>query len=381
MTIPKINPGMKSLLATCIGVIVALFLMGYVYIGRHTDFGDAAALGGEAVSFFASNGPYPIHCQPGSEFENCLKGIELRNRARQIIWFGNSQLHAINQYKNGEINAPAMLAARLAQDGADLVTFSHGNANLEEHFVIFEYLRTRIGIKQIILPVVFDDFREEGLIDAVAVLIRDEALKKRLAQTSIGASLLKKFDAPATKREESLTPQQYVEKILDGLLAERLPLWKARPEIRGDLFIGLYRLRNAVFGITPNTKRKLILSRYTANMGALEALLRDASEAGISVLMYVAPVGINHGERPYVETEYQRFKREAEILATRYGATFRNFEDLVPEELWGRKDSTSMSAEAEVDFMHFTSAGHAVLADCIGSLLADVKITDRKKCP
>ena len=375
MRFSKLNSAVRSLIALSLGAVVALTLLGYRYIERHTDFGDATALGAKTVSFFASRGPYPIHCQPGGEFENCLKGIEFRSRPELIIWLGNSQLHAINHYAEGEFSAPAILANRVERNGTDLVTFSHGNANMQEHYVIYEYLRTRVNFRQLILPVVFDDFREDGVRDVVAVFLKDEALKLRLAKSAFGASLLAK---PATADsaadgEDCITPQKYVEATLDQVIASRIRLWQARGEMRGDIFISLYKLRNTVFGITPNTKRKVIPNRYAANMDALEAMLKSAAESGIAVAMYIAPVGINKGERPYVEIEYQRFKGEVEVLARKYGATYRNFEDLIPDQLWGQKDSTTTDDAGEVDFMHFTSAGHVVLADHIAQLLTAVE--------
>jgi hypothetical protein len=368
----KLDSSAKSLIALCLGAVVALSLLGYRYIGRETDFGDAAALGAQTVSLFASRGSYPIHCQPGGEFENCLRGIEFRHRSDHIIWLGNSQLHAINHYSEGELNAPAMLANRIERNGADLVTFSFGNANLQEHYVIYEYLRTRVNFRQLILPVVFDDFREDGLRDEVAVFLKGEALKLRLAESASGASLLAKAahaDGVASSKGR-ITPQEYVEAALERGLESCFRLWQARDEMRGDIFISLYRLRNTVFGITPNTKRKVVLHPYAANMSALDALLKSAAQSGIAVVMYVAPINVNNGERPYEETEYRRFKVEVEVLARKYGVTYRNFEDLVPEPLWGRKDSTMAGGAAEIDYMHFTSAGHALLADHVAPLLA-----------
>lgn len=360
-----------------IGISLALSLLAVKYIGRSTDFGDAATMGVQTVSIFASIGGYRIHCQGFSHAENCLEGIEARQAKNQIIWFGNSQLHAVNQYRQGEQNAPALLNVKLAQRGFDLVTFSQGNANLQEHYAMFEYLRSRIHLKQIILPVVFDDLREDGLREEIADLLRHEKFRNFLSESDFGRHLAAKYGPREVQETPSLTPQDYVEAKLNDLLLKSFPIWAARPEMRGDIFVGLYRLRNSVFGITPNTKRKMIPGRYADNMAALEALLKSASKAGISVLMYVAPVGVNNGERPYVDAEYQRFKVEAEILAKRYGSKYRNLEDLILEALWGQKDSTSSTNAAELDFMHFTSAGHVVLADSIDKLLSDTASSDR----
>ena len=422
----RLKAEVRLLLTLVLGAFVALFFLGFRYIGRHTDFGDATALGAQTNSVFASNGPYQIHC--AEALEDCLLGIEFRHRASLIIWLGNSQLHAINNYLQGDLNAPALLANRVERKGADLVTFSQGNANLQEQYVVYEYVRTRVKISQLILPVVFDDFREDGLRDELAVLLKSETVKHRLSETAFGSRLTASINSkiasgfkspdnspqyyveaiPDRGLEPSIhlgqapgqmqvgtfsslsrliasintkiasgfespdnSPQYYVEAILDRVLESRIHLWQARGQMRGDIFLSLYRLRNTLFGITPNTKRKVIPNRYFYNLSALDALLKSATEAGIKVVMYIAPINTNNGEFPYDKAEYQRFKDGLEILAQKYGVTYRNFENLIPKSLWGRKNSTTIGGEGEIDYMHFTSAGHLVLADQIEPLLTN----------
>lgn len=374
------GPGMRSLSATLTGVAVALAILAWQYVGRETDFSDASALGAYSNSIYAKRDGFPIHCEPGAEFIHCVDGIDHRKAARNIVWFGNSQLHAINQYQQYDLNAPALLSARLAADGAYLVTFSQGNANLQEHYVMFEYLRARVSLRQIILAVVFDDTREDGLREEVAVMVRDPDMRARLMRDDYGRHLLERPSAEslAIGADASNSPQDRVESWLDQKLDQNVPVWHARPQMRGDFFIGLYRLRNTAFGITPSTKRKKIPGRYTENMDALAAILKSAHAVGIDVLIYNAPVGIEQGQRPYVESEYRQFKSEVQVLAERYAAVYANLEDLIPEQLWGQKDSTGLKSTAETDFMHFTSAGHMVLTSHLEGLLKGGASTGRK---
>ena len=39
---------------------------------------------------------------------------------------------------------------------SSIITFSQPNANLQEHYVLFEYLRHRLPVRTLILPLVFD---------------------------------------------------------------------------------------------------------------------------------------------------------------------------------------------------------------------------------
>lgn len=372
--------GKKQLLGLLCAVLISLIILSAKYDGKKTDFGDAAAMGAATTSLFAARGAFPIHCQ-SDEVNLCVKGVLARGLQRKALWLGNSQLHAVNQLQAGERNAPDLLAERLAGRSIDLVTVSIGNANMQEHLALFHYLLDRIQPDMLILPVVFDDTREDGLRDDVADLAQDERIAQRLKESDIGRKLLEKTPSPAPLPAGESTPQDRSEAWLNTWLDEHVPLWRARPEMRGDLFISLYKLRNTVFGITPSSKRKIIPGRYANNMAAFEKILQTAANSGVRVLVYVAPIGSDRGERPYVETEYQRFKDEIAVLARRYGADLENFENLIPDPLWGLKDSTTADHSAELDFMHFTAAGHRVLAGQIEQRLvaAPVRAMEQRR--
>jgi len=55
---------------------------------------------------------------------------------------------------------------------------------------MFEHLRQRMPLKVLILPVVFDDMREEGLRHDVAEFTKDPATAKALSETVIGRRLV-----------------------------------------------------------------------------------------------------------------------------------------------------------------------------------------------
>jgi len=344
-------------------VSLPLIFLTVHYTGRKTDFGDASVMGAATTSLFAVRGAFPIHCQPGEGLDLAVQGVKLRGLSNKAVWLGNSQLHAVNQFRSGERNAPDLLSERLANRSIDLITVSLGNGNLQEHLILFHYLLDHIQPDIMILPVVFDDTREDGLRDSVVDLSRSERIVRSLEQSDIGRKLLKISSASAPVPSDEATPQERSEAQLNIWLDEQVPLWSARPEMRGDLFISLYKLRNTVFGITPSSKRKIIPGRYSNNMAAYEAILSTAASSGIRMLVYIAPIGSDRGERPYVDSEYRRFKEEIALLARKYGADLENFEDLIHETLWGLKDLTTVGTGKELDFMHFTAAGHRVLAE------------------
>jgi hypothetical protein len=368
--------GKKQLLGLICSVFISLVFLSFKYDGLKTDFGDAAAMGAATKSLFAVRGEFPIHCQSDEELNLCVNGVLNRNPQRKALWLGNSQLHAVNQLQKDERNAPDLLAERLASRSIDLVTVSIDNANMQEHLVLFHYLLDRMQPDMLILPVVFDDTREDGLRDSVVKLTQKDWVARRLEENDIGRKLLKKSSTSTPLPTSEATPQERSEASLNVWLDENIRLWRARSEMRGDFFIYLYKLRNKFFGITPSSKRKIIPGPYTNNMGAFEAVLQTAAASGVRVLVYVAPIGSNRGERPYVQSEYQRFKDDIAVLAMRYGANLENFEDLIPELLWGHKDSTTTDRSLELDFMHFTAAGHLVLAEKIDKKIFTIKASE-----
>ncbi len=363
-----------QLAAIFLGTLIAFALLGYFFSGAKTNFEDAAALGAETTTGYAKVAGHHIHCMDRRDAADCLAGVKSRNPAASALWLGNSQLHAVNQWKPGQTNSTPILFDRLQKVGLDLVTFSPPNASLQEHYVLFEYLRRRMPLKVLILPVVFDDFRETGLRDEVALLSRDEATASALAETEIGRRLLKQASAISEDGETTTVArsiQEGVEHRLNKWLDEHSALWQARLQIRGEFFVGIYRLRNGVFGIKATNKRKLIPGRYLDNVAALESILATATREHVRVVLYIAPLrgGV---EIPYMLNEYAAFKSQMAALSTRFGVTFANLETLVPDNLWGLKGATGMSGEEEIDFMHFQAGGHVLLASQLDELVTSV---------
>lgn len=364
-----------ALAALLIGAATALTLLAVHFGGVRTNFEDAASLGAETTTVVAVAAEHRIQCADSRDAEGCLAGARARKAVRSALWLGNSQVHSVNQWQPGETTGVPILFDLLKPRGLDLLTFSQANASLQEHYVLFEHLRRQLPLRVVILPLVFDDLREEGLRSEVAEFARDEATAAELSKTEIGrrlaaaARVALKGEAAGETAGLAGTAQEQAEQGLTGWLDRHSTLWQARSEIRGRLFVGLYQLRNTIFGINPSTKRRMIPGRYRANLAALEAILNSAARGGIKVVLYVAPLrgGV---EMPYIEDEYAVFKSEVERMADRPGVVFSNLEGLVPDELWGTKDSTLLGGGQELDFMHFRFGGHRLLAARLNGLVA-----------
>lgn len=354
------------------GLCLSLIVFSALFSGKTTRFEEAAL--GESESHFAVVDGTSVHCRNVLDADRCVAGATAQLSNKRFLWLGNSQLHAINQRKAGDRSAPEILHRSLRSSGGYLVTFSEPNASLQEHLVLFANLLPRLQPDVLILPLVFDDFRETGIRAEILPALRDASTRGVLSAFEVGKALVAEADQSTQDDGDfagiAATVQGRSERALTGWLTEHSKAWAARPEARGQTFLWLYQLRNAALGIKPTTSRKMIPGRLTKNWAALEAIVDLARQSGVYVYLYVVPLR-NDVKIPYVEAEYEGFKeRVFREFGLRKGITAMNLERLVANDLWGTKASTSLGGEPEYDFMHFQAKGHEALADALFKTIA-----------
>jgi hypothetical protein len=223
-----------------------------------------------------------------------------------------------------------------------------------------------------VLALVFDDFREVGVRQSIEKGLRDSLALRTLAELPQAAPLLSTATAappPSEGNAEAVSLQTRTEAFLTDKLSGSSRLWALREQARGSFLNSLYRLRNTVFGISAQSTRRRIPSRYAANREAVEGILADARSHDIMVFGYIGPLR-NDVKTPYDPKEYQAFLDDMEGLFGRYEASFRNLERLVPGEYWGTKNSTVLEGKAEIDFMHFQAPGHALVAETLSTWIS-----------
>ena len=313
-----------------------------------------------------------IHCNSSTNYHLCLKDHNIRG-GELIVWFGNSQLHAINQYKEGQNSAPFLLHQLLLKDKKDLLTFSYGNANLQEHLIQYLWLRKQKKPKVILISLVFDDLREEALrLDLINILSED-INKKIIKNSNLDYT---KFIENKSEKEvytnKYSTPQEYIAFLLNRKLSNISYLWKNKSEISYQYFVFLNKLKNTLFNIKPETKRAMIRPIYEMNLEALKTIVKISEQDGSKLYLYIAP--INYGyELPYFEEEYMKFKLQVkEISKKSENIIFNDIDNLIPETFWGFKDSTNTSNTLEIDFMHFTSKGHEYLTKYLYKKVSEI---------
>ena len=123
-------------------------------------------------------------------------------------------------------------------------------------------------------------------------------------------------------------------------------------------------LLNYIFQIDPTTIRKMLPGQYSKNLNALKALLELTNKNNIKTLIYIVPIR-NDIKIPYDIDEYMKFKKEVDQIASSKNIRFKNLENLIPSNMWGKKGSTTVKNKDEIDFMHFKSDGHRLLAEKI----------------
>jgi len=126
------------------GTLLAITMLD---AARHRIVGslDTAAFGRDTQNVVADIDSIHAHCSVAEDSKECLDGYAAAGKPPAILWLGNSQLAAINRYKDGDRTASSLLYERLRKRGYHLVTYSQPNANLFEHGLVELGLGAFIG--------------------------------------------------------------------------------------------------------------------------------------------------------------------------------------------------------------------------------------------
>lgn len=348
------------------------FLLLY-FFQKRTVKAEEIGLGAENSIFTARANQYPVHITYFGFADSLLEGWKKSGEKELSLWLGNSQIHAINQFSPGQKNCVQFLYDTLYATGKTVLAISYPNANLQEFLFTIIYFTNKCNkVKQIVLPVFFDDMREDKIRDDIGNITAVNFITQGIdssyfANISSIAHLKNKLpDEPAIGNDMKAldaTAQESSEKYLDKLAGKNSVIWRKRPNLRSALFNDLHKLRNNLLGIKANTKRKMIPGVYKENYDALLDIFKYCQAKKIELIVYIPPIR-NDVEPPYDMKAYAAFKNSVDKDAHSYRAKFLNLENLVAAKYWGTKGSTSGTG-VEIDFMHFQEPGHRLLADTI----------------
>ena len=194
---------------------------------------DELALGKDTSLYKAHVDSVQVHCGGLENAKNCIDGYNKKFKNINddvVLWLGNSQLHSINQMKLGDETAPPILHRSIIDLQKYLMTFSQPNANLQEHYVLFNYLVSKVPVSTLILPVVFDDMRETGIRKNITDAFKDLYVANELKKTDIGKKLLSNYDNQDIAGNDMAalegTLQENVEFFLNTKLGLYLLTWR-----------------------------------------------------------------------------------------------------------------------------------------------------------
>lgn len=348
---------------------LALWFLNYMFAEQSVKF-DELALGPETTSVYPHLGGNRIHCKDWEDRVECLAPLSSKPANKKFLWLGNSQLHSINQRKPNQYPASLYLTKNLAKVDISAITFSQPNASLLEHWLLFEAISSEIKIDVLVLAIVFDDMREGQIRQSISSASQSAKIKEVLNNSAFGRRILSKLQDTTELDDQPETLQTASENWITTKLENCCGWTSTREQARGRISTELYQFRNSVFGISANSQRRIIPSHYNQNTQALRAITERARQLKTKVIAYVAPLR-SDVERPYIAEEYEGFKTMVEATLRDGGGHYYDLENLVPSKYWGLKDSTNISGEPEIDFMHFQGEGHKILADELFHILEE----------
>lgn len=365
MADPTATTARTPLWAILAGLVLAIGL-GYGVAGSAPDFADLA-LGEDTKSVYGSYAGDNIFCGSIAEAPQCLGPARARGLDRQLLWLGNSQLHAINQPRPGDATAPILLARRERPRGAEIQAMSFPNASLTEFYLAWLFHKADRPIDVLVVPVFLDDTREGEVRDILQPLARDPGIAATLRRTAAGRAIIASVPAPSDADAGSAADaalQQRSETAITAALEACCGFQTMREKARGQIEITVYRVRNWAFGVDAQTVRPIIAQAYDRNLAALGELLADARGSGTRVILYIPPLRQDVAP-PYAPADYARFKADTRALAARAGARWIDIDGIVPGPLWGTKAATGLGGTPEFDFMHFQEPGHVAVAQAL----------------
>jgi hypothetical protein len=350
------------LVALLLGAILGVSLVGVFYQTRRD--GDEISLGPQQFTIAATWRGEQIAGKSLTDYEAGWPTDTPPGPS--ALWLGNSQVHTINQFEQGMQTAPHHASEAL---GWAVRCLSLPNASLQEHLVVTAWALDQRTPDHLVLALVYDDLREDGLRPRMDLLATEGALAT-LRTSGIGSGLASELEAMlGGARDDGLATsadsfQDRSEAALENALSAAWPLWRARGDVLASVKYDMVQFRNLVFGIDPTTKRRMIPVLFDKNMEALDAILSLAAREGVRTLVYIAPLRQDI-EPPYDLEAYGLWKDEIRSIAEAAGASYADLDSIVPGPEWGT------IGEEQLDFMHFRVGGHVVLGEAVARLLRD----------
>jgi hypothetical protein len=373
----------RDLAVLALAAGLASLVLYVLFADDRTDFAQAG-LGSDAASVYASFMGRKVHCATPWDEPSCL---QLSPTGNNVLWLGASQLHVIMRASDGDETAARLLAAKAAESGYSLMSYSIGNANLHELRLMFETALRKAPLKLLVLGLVYDDFKDEDMHPGFLKVLEDKLLLERLHATPSGGETLALLQSLRNRLEsanpaqpitravstspEPISPQQRLEGAITGWLSRHSTLWKLRDAARGHMRIALVRMHDWMMALRytlrnvepPRSYVQIPAAVFERNWNAFLDLAASAQAAHVKLLVYIAPRP-RQMFFPYRPEDYARFKESVAGAVSSRGGVFLNLEDALSDDsVWGTiYDGKGGQAK---DIFHFDARGHALFHNAL----------------
>ena len=107
------------------------------------------------------------------ELESINKIISTVNDKKETVFvLGNSQTQSINQLKEKQSNLVELISNKLTE--FNVISHTMPNMNLQEFWLSLNYWNSKVSIDKLVVPIFFDDFRENQTRDQLIEFLADE---------------------------------------------------------------------------------------------------------------------------------------------------------------------------------------------------------------
>ena len=298
-------------------------------------------------------------CNKLSRLDNCTKRLlnDFQMNRKNILFLGNSQTGAINNFKEGDQTYFSIINSNLKfNKNLEIKGIWLPNANFKEFEHIYNKLiQCELEIDIIFLPAFLDDTRSD--------VVRNNLDREKLCSNLTDNSNELKYTVGNVER-------------LNQKITDNFSLFNKLKQINLKLKIDLYKIRNQIFNIKPHSIRKIRNSAYKNNINSLKNIVSKRSKINLQTVIYIPPLlnADGGGPIPYSYEQYKRFKLDIQLICKDNNkCSYYNLENLVENKLWGLKESTLFNKKKkELDFMHFTYDGHKLLAKKLSLILSNL---------
>ncbi len=285
-----------------------------------------------------------------------------------LLWMGASQLHSISAARDGEaiavVHANEQAARRSAR--TRYVQLSYGNANPHELLGVYLLARQE-GFRPdgVLVGVIYDDFREPGIRREISPVIDPELqLAGGAGVDSLVTEIASRNDvtvsSPVVRNAMEGTPQETIEAFLVQFLEHYWPGYENRQQLKGMLEIAWKQeVARVVLGSERRSSVLVDAAAEEYGMQAFASLLRLTARDGIPLYVYRAPLRRKANFSYYRDSDYRAFWARMESWCRANGIAYRDFDRLIPDQLFGLTNS------GLPDYFHFKEAGHEILGKAV----------------